>query len=432
MFIGGNGSSKSCSMANIIANLCWPGLNKWFEGTLYEEWPYDKTIRIISDPTTIEEKTIPEMEKWFPQGKYKKFKRRKLYYSYWETDTDWTIDLMTYEQDIKEFESVEKGLILFDEPPPERIFKASVSRLRLGGKLALFFTPLSEGAYLFDKYIDNPYQTGAEWIFVDVEDNCSTHGVRGFLEHENIQNMINNYDEDEKMARVHGKFMHLIGVIFPMFKKAEHVLEEFDELVKKWPKRTWKIAWAIDPHPVKQVAVSFMAIMKDGRKVIIGEIWDHLQIQDLAGRIIDHLIKYEEQGGVPMKVGLIDPMAVMEDSLRGGQSIISDLNRYFKTFGYMVKTASKDRDRGEDMVKQELRGTIHPNLYTTANCTHTIWEWRRYSKDPKNPEKRLKKADDMMENIYRLVLENQNPLFNKPNSSRRRVVGIGGNYEKFK
>ena len=85
-----------------------------------------------------------------------------------------------------------------------------------------------------------------------------------------------------------------------------------------------------------------------------------------------------------------------------------------------------------DMVKQELRGTIHPNLYTTANCTHTIWEWRRYSKDPKNPEKRLKKADDMMENIYRLVLENQNPLFNKPNSSRRRVVGIGGNYEKFK
>jgi len=426
MFIGGNGSSKSCTMINMLANLFWPGMNKYFEGTLYEEWPHENTVRIISDPTTIEEKTIPEMEKWFPKGRYTKLKRRKLFYSYWETDTGWTIDLMTYEQDIKEFESVEKGLIMFDEPPPEKIFKASISRLRLGGRIVLYFTPLAEGAYLFDKYIDNPKQIGADWMYVDVEDNCEEHGERGFLTHENIQVMVDNYDEDEKMARVHGKFMHLVGVIYNMFSKPTHVLEEFEELVKTWPKRTWKVGWAIDPHPVKQVAVMFMAILKDGRKVVIDEIWGHIQLQDLAGKIVEKLQNFEKLGGVPIATGLIDPISVMEDVLRGKQSIITDLNRHLRPYKFNVKTASKDRDRGENMVKAELKGTINPNLYITRNCIHAIWEFTRYSKDPKNPSKRLKKNDDMMENLYRLVLEYQHPLFSKVDKyNRRKVVGIG-------
>ena len=430
MFLGGNGASKSVTLVNIVANLCWPNKNPWFDGKLFKDWPYDKTIRIVSDPTTITEKMVPEMQKWFPQGKYKAYKDKKNFLSKWETDTGWKIDLMTYEQDPKEFESVERGLILFDEPPPEPIFKASISRLRLGGKIGIFMTPLASAGYLFDQYVDNPEQTLADWIEVDIEDNCQTHGKRGFLKHQDIENMIESYDDEEKQARVHGKFMFLVGLIYKMFNRNKHIVESFEELVSTWPKNTWKVVWAIDQHPVTETAVMFMAILKDGRKVIIDEIWAHMELQDLAGQIKNKLEYFKEKGGMIEKIGLIDPSSIIEDKLRGGISIKTDLEDYLRSSKLLIEEAPKDRDRGEDLVKQELRGTINPNLYITANCKKTIWEFNRYSVDHKNPTKRMDKDDHFMENLYRLILTNVNPMFAKTRDEKRlanhkRIMGIG-------
>lgn len=432
MFLGGNGASKSCSLANIVANLCWPGKNPWFKGGLFDEWPYDKTIRIVSDPTTISEKTIPEFEKWFPQGRYKAFKDKKNFFSKWETDTGWKLDCMTYEQDPKEFESVERGLILFDEPPPEAILKASISRLRLGGRIGIFMTPLASAAYLFDQYVDNTEQQLATWVEVDIEANCREHGIRGFLKHQDIENIIANYDEEEQQARVHGKFMFLVGIIYKMFNRGTHIIAPFEEAVLKWPKNTWKVVWAIDQHPVVQTAVMFMAILQDGRKVVIDEIWTHAQLKDLAGEILTKLDRFKELGGQIDPVGLIDASSVIEDQLRGGISVKTDLENYLKPSKLIIEEAPKDRDRGEDLVKQELRGTINPNLYVTANCKQTIWEFSRYSVNPKYPTKRIDKNDHFMENLYRLVLVNTHILFDRTRDevrtgARKKMVGLGMN-----
>lgn len=329
-----------------------------------------------------------------------------------------------------------------DEPAPQMLFNASLSRLRLGGKCGLFMTPLASAAYIYEEFIEG-YPEGydednrAFYIYADVEDNCVTHGVRGFLKHENIEQLINLYNEDEKEARLHGRFMGLIGLIYNMFDPTKHVLPYFEEVSENWIKHSWKVVWAIDQHPVTPTHVMFMALLSNGQKVVIDEIFKIAQVKELASLIVEKLRYFKSKGGIPAKVGLIDASSVIEDQLRGGDSVINDFIKNWKEMGYDYKLvkASKDRDRGEDIVKQELKGTINPNLYICkmrpidGNRTQgeTLWEIKRYGKDPKRPERRIDKDDHAMESLYRLILANLHILFSKTTGEKRTKIikGIG-------
>jgi len=253
LFSGGNGTSKTATCVNILSHIIWgPGQNKWFEEKgfdweypreglstqtghrpeiklpIYKDFPFVKSARIVSDPETVKDVIVPEMRKWFPAGRWKSYKRKKDYESYWVTDNGWTIDIMTYEQDPKEFESATKGVCYFDEPPPHLIYNAIVSRMRKGGIIYIGATPLKGSAWMYDHIV---CYTKADkhrvTVFADIEDNCIKHGVRGYLEHENIAKMIKEYDQDEQEARAHGRFKHLTGLVFKNFNPEIHVIKPF-------------------------------------------------------------------------------------------------------------------------------------------------------------------------------------------------------------
>ena len=124
LFSAANGIGKSALMMNALANLCFPCGNKFFQQDLFKKWKYLKQIRIVSDPTNIEKNIVPELKLWFPRGKYTTEKKGKHFESYFLTSTGWEIDLMSTEQDPKEFESVNLGMVWIDEPVPESIYKA--------------------------------------------------------------------------------------------------------------------------------------------------------------------------------------------------------------------------------------------------------------------------------------------------------------------
>ena len=441
IFCGGNGTSKTTTLVNLVANICWDPNKDWFDYPIFHEWPHLKDIRIISDPTTIADKMVSEMKKWFPRGKYKTFKEKRSYEYRWVTDTGFTITLMSYEQDLKEFESVDLGLVLFDEPPPERIFNASLARLRLGGKAAAFMTPLASAAYIFENFIegfDEGYhdENRAFYIYADVEDNCKQHGKRGFLEHKHIEQIADLYEEDEKEARLHGRFMGLIGLIYKDFDPRKHVLPDISETALDWVRGTWRVYWAIDQHPVTPTHVMFMAILSNGQKVVIDEIFAGKTIEELTSEIIDKFKKFKKMGGRIARVGLIDASSVIEDKLRGKESVINDFVKAFRKLGYdyTLTKASKDRDRGEDLVKQEFKGTVNPNLYICKMkqvqgklLGNTLWEIKRYGKNPKDPTKRMDKDDHAMECLYRLVIANLHTLFSSTRDQKRKklIQGIG-------
>lgn len=156
LLIAANGIGKTAGIANIMANILFKQKNtQWFDYPLFNDFPYEKKGRIISDPTTISQTLIPEMKKWFPKGQYTTNKEGKGYEYKWKTNTHFELDLMSTEQEAKEFESATLGFALFDEPPPEAIFKATISRMRRGGIIIVVFTPLSGSAYFYDQFVTN-------------------------------------------------------------------------------------------------------------------------------------------------------------------------------------------------------------------------------------------------------------------------------------
>lgn len=157
LFVAANGVGKTSGLANILAGICFGDSgNQYLQYPLFQQFPYIKRGRIISDPTTISQAIIPELKKWFPSSRYTTSKGGKSYEYNWKTDTGFRFDILTTEQENKEFESVNLGFCLIDEPCPRSIVKATIARMRRGGILILAFTPLTGSSFFYDEFVVHP------------------------------------------------------------------------------------------------------------------------------------------------------------------------------------------------------------------------------------------------------------------------------------
>jgi len=411
LFSAANGVGKTRLGVNILAHLMYPCGNKWFSGELFKKWKYIKRARIISDPTTVKQTIIRELKDQFPAGRYETNKSGKFYDYYWKTDNGWEFDIMTYDQQVKEFESATLGLVWFDEPPPKAIFKATVARMRKGGIIFITATPLTGSAWLYDSVISNPNNEKGYRTFIEaeIEDACRTHGVRGFLEHNNILKMIAQYDEEDMQARIFGKFQHLVGLVFKKFSRQFHIVEPF-EINKK----DYVVIEALDSHPRNPDAVTWTAINRQGTKYIVDEIYKNFDDIDELADIIKG-----KSSNMRIAKRIIDPSAFGDDQhrMKGELNLAEELSRRGLYYERGSKARTEAIKRTSNALSfQESAGviTLPPELYIFNKCYRTIWEfehwqwdeWRGKSSENKNPkDKPQDKNDHMMENIGRTLLE---------------------------
>ena len=408
--LAANGVGKTTALVNLIAHMVFPVGNKYFQQPLLLDWPYPKRGRIVSDPTTIRETIVPALEEWLPKGKYQTWNRGKNYPAYWKLgDTGWSFDLMTYDQDPKEFESSTLGFCFFDEPPPQGIYKASIARLRKGGVCGIFATPLMGSAWMYDEIVANP-RAGEQYRFfmeAEVEDACIIHGKRGFLEHETIVKMIAQYKDEDMVSRVFGKFQHLVGLVFKEFSQDVHVLDPFELSRDEY---AVYVSW--DTHPRVPEAIVWVAVDNTGRYYVVDELWTDAPLKELVARFKTIDSKYRTERY------LIDPSAFIEDK-RTGQSFASTLA---SDYGLSFEEGSKRRTDAirliEDALHYKIAGSempVKPKLFFFSHCTRSIWEmlhwqWQEYSgktaeKKDKNPRPE-DKDDHFIEAIGRVLLEN--------------------------
>ena len=410
-----NGVGKTAVGVNIVANMCYGAQNKFFDYPLFKNFPYLKRGRIISDPTAIKEKIIPELKKWFPANEserlpvanYATAKEGKNFEAKFTTNTGHEFDLMSNEQDAKEFESVDLGWIWFDEPPTEAIFKACLGRTRLGTIIFFTLTPLFHSAWIKDAIIDKSLDVNADYVEAEIEDACKIHGVRGHLEHSNILRMVNAMTEDEKQARAFGKFGHLIGRVHKKFSRKIHVIRPFPINEKKYT-----VYMALDTHPRVPDHVLWLAVDGRGTKYVCAELLSEGLTRELAERIkaIELQMKFKMQGR------LIDPSAYNDDQHQEHPSIGS---RLFDLGLNFIK-GSKDLPAGikrlndaldYQLVQNDL--VVPPEIYFFDTCQVAIkqleeyvWQdWKGKMADGKqlNPHPR-DKGDHQVENLHRLLL----------------------------
>jgi len=326
MMIGANSTSKTATGSNIVANILYGIQSKWFDYPIFRKWPYIKRGRIISDPTTIKEKIVPELEKWFPKNEaarlpkanYETAKQGKNYVSKFRSNTGWEFDIMSNEQDVKEFESVDLGWVWIDEPMPKDRFMATIARGRLGMIIFWSMTPLTYSAWIKDWINDNPGLV--DYVEAEMEDNCKIHGVRGILEHKHIQIMSDSFPEDEREARVFGKFGHLIGRVHKGFKRKVHVIKPFPIDEKRYT-----TYMALDPHPRVKDHVLYMSVDKNGTKIFSAE----LASDGLVKLLYERMKALEIAMKFRIENRLIDPAGYIDDQHEHGFTAIRLRNEFY-------------------------------------------------------------------------------------------------------
>ena len=407
--LAANGIGKTTAMVNFLAHLIWPCGNEYFQQPLLKDWPYPKTIRIASDPETLKSTIIPMIHEWFPIGRYTETKAGKTYMSRFTTDNGWSITCMSYEQDSKEFESSTLGLILCDEPPPEPIHKANVARLRKGGVIGIFATPLIGSAWLYDEIVaykdkEKDFRT---YVTAEVEDACIDHGIRGFLKHDDIVKMVSQYKPEDMQARVFGKFQHLTGLIFKDFTPDIHVIKPFE-----LNRNDYVVYQSWDTHPRENEAIIWVAVDRKGTKYVVDELWSDAPTEELVARIKTIDAKYRIVSRV------LDPLGFIEDK----RTNLSFAKLLSAKFGLVYQPASKRRMDGVGMIQNalsyQLKGSDMirpPGIYYMNHCSRTIWEtqhwqWQEYAgKSQERHDKSGKpqdKDDHFMEALGRVFLDN--------------------------
>ena len=246
-------------------------------------------------------------------------------------------------------------------------------------------------------------------VQAQIEDNCIIHGIRGILKHEDIEKMVANYTEEDKQARVYGKFQHLTGLVFKQFNRRIHIIKPFHI-----NKNDFAVYERLDTHPRNPDACIWLAVDRNGTRYVVDEMYQEADIDELTARIKEKASNYRI---INRK---IEPAAYIEDQ-HTGRSLANDLAK----MGLRYLPASKDRTHAIEMINQalsyrEMNGKVvmQPELYIFDTCHRMIWElehwqYQEYSgktaEFKSRSEKPMDKDDHCIECLGRTLIDN--PVF---------------------
>ena len=292
-------------------------------------------------------------------------------------------------------ESSDWDFVHVDEPCPEGMFKG-VARGLIDryGSAWFTLTALSE-PWIVDMFHENGFNTPLRDGFWSV---TGTIYDNPHLPREAIAEFERTLTEDEKQCRLFGIPLHLAGLVYKSFRYDRHVL--VDPPVG-WnsvedPPESYTIHIRIDPHPQVPHAVLFCAVSPLGYRFYFRDIFMHGTVEEIA-REIRAITAHRNVGSIK-----IDPIAFNEDQNNPGTTWAAQFIRA----GVPVDKARKDLDAGIVKVNQELQRTNPQVIWFTQSCRRTLWEIQRYCWDPRGLNKPVDRDDHMMENLYRMELDN--------------------------
>ena len=319
------------------------------------------------------------------------------------------MELMSYEQDADDAEGWAGDGVLFDEPPPRPIYIATSRGLIDSGGLTLFtLTPLKE-PWLFDE-IYNSKSKNVFTVLCDIRHNLIrknplTNQWVGLLE-ENIRAFEEQLTEEEREARLHGKFRYLCGRIWKEWDRDIHTFDrniwikgKDNVIVSGQPPIHWPRCMIIDPHDRNPMTLLWVALDETNQSWFYREAWlpEHT-IRD----VVEHVKKVELECREKIQLRLMDPNFGPKKYANTGISVREEFEKAARDVNFPMRfTLANDnkevaRKTVSDMLKFDSSKTIsfsnHP-MWQFANdlkeCVYQIehYLWDEYKsgmvKDPK-------------------------------------------------
>lgn len=220
-----------------------------------------RVVVVLDKPDKVGDKWLPEIRKWFKLPDSQLSKNGKPYYNTINRQNGSEVKFMFHEQEELSFESLEVDDIIFDEPPPRKVYIALLRGMRNKKKKArvlIIGTPLS-GAWL-RREIYEPWQNGEA---PDTE--CFRFGTAV-----NERNLPEGYvewfssklSEKERRIRIDGEFFDLDGLALAhLFRRDKHLLPKsyWEDHRERFP-----CVVAIDPHPSKRHVAGLVGADRHG------------------------------------------------------------------------------------------------------------------------------------------------------------------------
>lgn len=405
----GNGWGKTEMIIAISAAIMWPALaSPAFSAPIFKEWPHPKRARIYSKPAELEELGALQsaIVKYFPKGRYTSSKGRYNYPSVFKTDTGWLMDLFSYERHESEAAGPNIGLQIFNEPPPEPLFKEAQARTRSGGIILGGMTSLLDQPWVVDGIFNAADGKRIRVHFGDVEQNCKQHGKNGNLEHSRIEEILAGYDPDEREARKTGKPLSLSGRIFKTFDRSVHVAKE--PIVPH--KLHAKHYCVMDPAIGKPCFILWAQALPSGQVQIYDE-WPEFDFEgakdsNLGVKEYADIIRQREAGHGSQYVSrILDRHFGNSRRTMGGLTLKQEFAAAGLSFrdSYAMEP-SVEVETGIMKVKDFLRydktkpmdSFNQPRLIVSPTCRNTIAALERWGRDPKTgkPKEEYKDASD--------------------------------------
>lgn len=296
-------------------------------------------------------------------------------------------------------ESSDWDFIHVDEPCPEKMYKAQARGLvDRGGSAWFTLTPLSEpwiDDMFFPKRVDAtlaPFILESRWAMQgSMHDNP-------YLSEEAKREYLDMLTPGERECREKGIPLEHSGRIYKEFSFDRHVLQT---LPAGWtafnnPPADYSIYIAVDPHAQTPFAVLMLAVSPSGHLFFFDEIFEHDSVERIAELINGRI------AGRNVVRRIMDPHGYIEHPIT-----MTSMEDEFEKYGLYFDKAAKDPQRGILAVQAALAKPDY--IYFAPHLNVTIWEFERYIWDPNKPDKPRDKDDHMMENLYRLLLEE--PVF---------------------
>jgi hypothetical protein len=299
----GNGSGKTALLAN-EAKWKLDGYNPIRKKLSKSP---SRTIVVLDSPSKVADVWLPELQKWMTLKPEHLDKRGKPYVSRIIRPNGAELLFMFHDQDPMLFESIEADYVIFDEPPPEKIFISLIRGLRKEGsqpEVLVGGTPITSP--WLRKKIWEPWSRGESpdtdcFKFAsDVnKDNVNWEFVQ--------KNIFSKYSEKELRIRRYGDWFDLEGLALAhLFDREIHVTA----LPPGW-KDTNPAVIAIDPHPRKNHTAILLGVTADDRLYVIKELTSKSIPSEFAReirnwykgyRVID--IVCDSLGSTPMSGGI--------------------------------------------------------------------------------------------------------------------------------
>jgi len=376
---------------------------------------------------------VPALEEWLDMSFVSKKVRNPMGFPiYWELKNGSSFEILTYEQKTDQYEGWKGDMAWFDEPPPRDKYIATIRGLiDSNGRAWLTLTPLKQ-PWLYDELFANADGANVFAVTMDIRDNLirEEDGIHyGHLTEEAIRKFENSLKPEEREARIHGRFLHLTGLVYKQFDSNLHLVDSIK------PRKEWTRYMAIDPHPRTPTHCLWIAIDPEDNLWVYDElVLGNMDIQQMSNAI------RAQEGPYPAHIRYIDPAMDNDNTLEGG----FNARKEFMKHGIYTIRANNDWPYGKNAVETALQpvwnhflGKEVPRLRISKNgcprlvyeLLHYVWDDYKHQGEDKTPKQKPMKKDDHLLDCLRYILAG-NPVFVSDEEEEVSVV-YKGTYTKY-